>query len=661
MSSSPPPQNPPSSSLSTVAALWRLKPFVRPVIWRLAGGAASALAAAVIALMIPIVLEQIIRGPVESGEFGAIAWGAVAVLGLALGEALMVFLRRQFVLKPSTEVEYRMRTELYARLQTLPVAFHDRWQSGQLLSRMMQDISLIRRWLAFGLVLLVVNILTIIIGAALLFRWHWLLGTIFLVTAVPLWVRGYLFEKRYGALTRRSQDQAGDLATSVEESVHGIRVLKAFGRGTHALRRFSRQAETLRETEMSKASAIASIWFWLDLMPQIAFGLSLMSGIWLISQGAIELPELFAFFAMATVLRWPIESIGFLFSFMLDARTATDRVFEIFSETNTISNPAHPVHIAEPRGELAFEGAHFRYQDAGAGERDLLDGVDLVLRPGETMALVGLTGSGKTTLTTLPTRLYDVTDGRVTLDGVDVRDLPLAELRRHIAMAFEDATLFSASVRENVLLGRAELDPHSEEGERVLREALDVAQASFVDALPEGTETVIGEEGLSLSGGQRQRLALARAVAAKPKVLVLDDPLSALDVDTEALVEEALRHVLADTTAMIVAHRPSTVALADRVALLESGRITAVGTHSELLRTSRHYRHVISSLEAEEAARTGAIPVVGAGAAPAAGTTDDKTADRADDEARTVIDEGIRRAEADHADEELLTEKEVRP
>lgn len=624
-------QNPPaSSSLSTAAALWRLKPFVRPVIWRLAGGAASALAAAIIALMIPIVLEQIIRGPVQTGELGAIVWGAVAVLGLALGEALMVFLRRQFVLKPSTEVEYRMRTDLYARLQTLPVAFHDRWQSGQLLSRMMQDISLIRRWLAFGLVLLVVNILTIIIGAVLLFRWHWLLGTIFIVTAIPLWVRGYLFEKRYGALTRRSQDQAGDLATSVEESVHGIRVLKAFGRGTHALSRFSRQAETLRETEMSKAGAIASIWFWLDLMPQIAFGLSLMSGIWLISQGAIELPELFAFFAMATVLRWPIESIGFLFSFMLDARTATDRVFEIFSETNTITDPENPVHIENPRGELAFRDAHFRYQDAGAQERDLLDGIDLVLRPGETMALVGLTGSGKTTLTTLPTRLYDVTSGSVTLDGVDVRDLPLAELRQHIAMAFEDATLFSATVRENVLLGRAELDVHSEEAERVLREALDVAQASFVDALPDGTETVIGEEGLSLSGGQRQRLALARAVAAKPKVLVLDDPLSALDVDTEALVEEALRHVLADTTAMIVAHRPSTVALADRVALLEAGRITAVGTHSELLRSSRHYRHVISSLEAEEAARTGAIPVI------------------RDEEGDDI------------ADEDLISEKEVR-
>jgi len=603
-----------SSSLSTFAALWRLKPFVQPIIGRLIGGALSALAAAVIALMIPIVLEQVVKnfdlGSGANSAVGFVFAGAFGVLALAFGEAAMVWLRRWFILTPATEVEFQMRAELYSRLQNLPVAFHDRWQSGQLLSRMMQDIGLIRRWIAFGLILLVVNVLTIIIGAVLLFRWHWLLGVIFLVTGVPMWIQGYLFEKRYGTLARRSQDQAGDLATSVEESVHGIRVLKAFGRGKHALSRFSRQAETLRETELSKARAIAEIWFWLDLMPQIAFGLSLISGIWLIAQGQIDVPQLFAFFAMAAVLRWPIESIGFLFSFMLDARTATDRVFDIYQETNTITDPEKPVRLGQARGELAFEGAHFRYQDAGPSERDLLDGIDLVLRPGETMALVGLTGSGKTTLTTLPARLYDVTAGRVTLDGVDVRDLELAELRRHVAMAFEDATLFSASVRENVLLGRADLDIHGEEAERVLREALDVAQAGFVDTLPDGVETIIGEEGLSLSGGQRQRLALARAVAADPKVLVLDDPLSALDVDTEALVEEALRHVLAETTALIVAHRPSTVALADRVALLERGRITAVGTHSELLRTSSHYRHVISSLEAEEAARTGAIDII---------------------------------------------------
>ncbi len=588
--------------LSTFRSLARLLPFARPVLPRLSLGALSALIASLLALGIPLVLEQIVsaEGPIASGDPWLIALGAGAVLLLGLLEALMVWARRWFVLSPATSVEYQLRTDFYSRLQRLPVAFHDRWQSGQLLSRMMQDISLIRRWLAFGLVLLVVNMITIVVGSAILFSWHWLLGTVFVVVSAPLWIAGFVFENRYGALSRQSQDQAGDLATAVEESVHGIRVLKAFGRGSHALRKFARQAETLRETEIDKAKAVGWIWFWLVLLPDIAFALCLGAGIFLVQAGEIDTAALIAFFAMATILRWPVESIGFLFSFLVDARTATDRIFEVFDERNTIVDPENPVSIDSPRGELVFEGARFRYQDAGPAERDLLDGIDLSLRPGETMALVGLTGSGKTTLTTLPGRLYDVTGGRVLLDGVDVRDLSLTELRRHVGMAFEDATLFSQTVRENVLLGREDLDPRSPEGERVLREALQVAQAGFIEDLPDGVDTVIGEEGLSLSGGQRQRLALARAVAARPAVLVLDDPLSALDVDTEALVEDALREVLAETTALVVAHRPSTVTLADRVALLEEGRITAVGTHSELLRTSEHYRHVISSLEDEQ-------------------------------------------------------------
>jgi len=282
-------------------------------------------------------------------------------------------------------------------------------------------------------------------------------------------------------------------------------------------------------------------------------------------------------------------------SMTFDTRTAVDRFFEVMDAPNAIQDPEHPKTIRSPEGRLKFTDVHFRYEDSAAQYPDLIDGLDLTLEPGETMALVGLTGSGKSTVTALTTRLYDVTGGSITLDGVDIRDLTRIDLRRHIAMAFEDATLFSASVRDNVLLGRPEAS------EDDLAEALEIAQSAFVYDLPEGLDTRVGEEGLSLSGGQRQRLALARAVAAKPEVLVLDDPLSALDVDTEALVEAALRRVLAATTALIVAHRPSTVMLADRVALLQGGRITAVGKHSELLASNEHYRFVISSLEDEEA------------------------------------------------------------
>ncbi|MFM5967934.1 MAG: ABC transporter ATP-binding protein, partial [Micrococcales bacterium] len=278
------------------------------------------------------------------------------------------------------------------------------------------------------------------------------------------------------------------------------------------------------------------------------------------------------------------------------AKTAITRFFEVLDAPIEIDDPATPKTIAAPKGRLEFKNVSFKYPDAPADAAPLLDGVNLTLEPGESVALIGITGSGKTTLTALSTRLYEVTGGAIELDGVDIRDLTREELRRHMAMAFEDATLFSASVRDNVLLGR----PEATEDE--LAQALEIAQAGFVYELPERLDTKIGEEGLSLSGGQRQRLALARAVAAKPSVLILDDPLSALDVDTEAMVEDALRTVLTATTALIVAHRPSTVQLADRVALLENGRITAVGKHSELLATNAHYRHVIASLDEEKEA-----------------------------------------------------------
>ena len=588
---------------STLRALMRLYPYARPAVPRIVLGMVAALLAAVVALLIPVVLQLLVDGPLSSGDRSQV-WPAFAVvLGLGVVEAFMIAARRRLVLTPSTHVEASMRNALYAKLQDLPVAFHDRWQSGQLLSRSVSDLSLIRRWLAFGLVLLVVNLLTIVVGFVVLFFYSWVLGLLFVVASIPVFVVSLAFEKRYSLVARRSQDQVGDLATSVEESVHGIRVLKAFGRGKHSLREFEKQAEDLRGTEIEKARAVSKLWLWLLLVPDVAFALCLLGGIWLAADGQLTVGQLFAFFATATVLRWPVESIGFLLSMTFDTRTAADRFFEVMDSTNTVTDPAEPRTIAEPRGRLEFRNAHFRYQDSPAQFADLVDGVDLVLEPGETMALVGLTGSGKTTLLALVPRLYDVTDGQVLLDGVDVRDLTREELRRHVGMAFEDATLFSATVRDNVLLGRPDLADDPEEADRVLREALEISQSDFVERLPHGVDTRVGEEGLSLSGGQRQRLALARAIAARPAVLVLDDPLSALDVDTEARVEAGLRRVLVSTTSLIVAHRPSTVTLADRVALLENGVVTAVGTHSDLLAANEHYRYVISSLDDDTTTR----------------------------------------------------------
>ncbi len=594
----------PSPRRNTLRALLRLYPYARPALPRLGWGALAALLAGLVALAIPQVLARLVDSGLAGNDPGAVWPAVLLVLGLGIVEAVLIALRRWFVLTPGTHIEARMRNALYSRLQDLPVAFHDRWPSGQLLSRAVSDLNLIRRWVSFGLVLLSVNFLTIIVGVGILLSVNTTLGLIFLLCSIPIWIYGYIFEGKYSVIARRSQDQAGDLATAVEESVHGIRVLKAFGRGKFALSNFTVQAEDLRGTEIDKARAIAGIWLWLLLVPDVAFALCLVAGVWLTGQGELSVGQLVGFFATATVLRFPVESIGFLLSMTFDARTATDRFFDILDTPNTITDPENPVVLERPVGRLAFDDVHFRYPDSPERFPDLLNGVSLVLEPGETMALVGLTGSGKSTLTALTTRLYDVTDGAVAVDGIDVRDLGRAELRSHLAMAFEDATLFSASVRDNVLLGRDSTGDQEGDEDRDLAAALQIAQAGFVHDLPRGVDTLVGEEGMSLSGGQRQRLALARAVAARPAVLILDDPLSALDVNTEALVESALRELLVSTTTLIVAHRPSTVLLADRVALLQDGRISAVGTHAELLAGNAHYSFVISSLEDEERRET---------------------------------------------------------
>jgi len=581
----------------TIRTLLRIFPYTKAALPRIILGTIAALGAHMLALQIPQFMQSLVNaidvtGGSKQHSLDALYPAVFWVLVLGILEALMVLGRRWLVLIPGTHVEANLRRTLYAKLQKLPVSFHDKWPSGQLLSRATQDLSLIRRWLSFGLVLLLANGITIIVGLGILYSYSWILGTIFLVIVAPLWVIGFRFEKSYHTTARKSQDQSGDLATAVEQSVHGIRVLKAFGRGKFITEKFVNDATELRKTELVKARMVATLWWSLSVIPEIALGVSLFVGVILVENNQLTIGGLAAFILTTRVLHWPMDSIGFLLSMTIDARTAVERFFEVIDTPSGIDDPDEATEIQEVRGRLVFEDVHFRYQDAPEGEPDLLRGINLELMPGESVALIGVTGCGKTTLTALATRLYEVTGGSIKLDGVDIRELTAVELRSHLAMAFEDATLFSASIRDNVLLG----NPDASEDD--LQQALAIAQAQFAYDLPEGLETKIGEEGLSLSGGQRQRLALARAVAAKPAVLVLDDPLSALDVDTEAMVEDALRTVLKATTALIVAHRPSTVQLADKVALMQDGRITAFGKHSELLATNDHYRFVISSLDA---------------------------------------------------------------
>ncbi|MGQ4483068.1 ABC transporter ATP-binding protein [Streptomyces sp. SAS_276] len=585
------------SALRTLARLW---PYVRPVRVRLFSAAGVAVVASCTGLVFPLVLKWMVDGPVAERDAAGVWLGALYLLLLGIAEAGLFGLRRWLVARPLSHVEAEMRADLYRHLQRLPVSFHDRWASGQLLSRGTTDLMLLRMFLAFPLTFLLVNAVTILTGVIIMLLQDWTLGMVILGPAIPVIVTCVIFEQRYARVARLAQDQVGDLTTVVEESVLGIRIIKGFGRHRSQARAFRDLSRTLRGTELHKARLLATIWGVIVTLPELALGATLVLGTVQVADGDLSAGTLVAFLSTALALRWPVESIGFLLAMSQEAATATERYFEVMDEAreeealfrgagNGATSPHAP---ARDHDGIRFTHVTFRYPDAPPDSPPTLDTIDLHIRPGESMALVGATGTGKTTLTALVPRLHEVTSGQITLDGEDITAMPRDSLRALVAVAFEEPTLFSATVGENVLMGAGEAA-----GEPELNRALAVAQADFVHTLPQGTDTQVGEQGLSLSGGQRQRLALARAVVGNPRFLVLDDPLSALDVHTEAAVEAALRQVLADTTALIVAHRPSTVLLADRVALLSDGRITAVGTHQELLRTNAEYAHLMSGAD----------------------------------------------------------------
>ncbi|MGH3833966.1 MAG: ABC transporter ATP-binding protein [Pseudonocardiaceae bacterium] len=574
---------------------WGLGAYVRPVWGRLVGSGVAALGGLLGGLMIPLVLQRIIDGPVAHGDRAALVALSLGVLALGVLEVGLIYLRRMLVARPTTDIEKRLRADLYQHLQRLPVAFHDRWPSGQLLSRAVSDLTTIRLFLTVAGIFVVVNVLTALVGFVILLVIAPTLGVLAVIMAVPLVLLGRRYQRRYELAARLAQERSGDLATTVEESTLGIRVLKSFGHGPRATQKFLAQARELRQTELTKAGLLATLWALMIALPELTLAAALAIGGYSVAAGSLSLGTVVGAVTILTYLRWPLDSLGWLLAETGKAAAANARYWEVRDTVATVTDRPAPRPAARPvRGALRLEGVRFRYPGAAA---EVLRGVDLDVRPGETLALVGATGSGKTTLTALIPRLADVTGGRILLDGVDVRELALVELRTLVASAFENTVLFSASVRENVALGAPEASDDQ------VRRALRVARAEeFVDALPWGLDTRIGERGLTLSGGQRQRLALARAVlgggaVGTPAVLVLDDPLSALDVHTEAEVEAALRRVLRGVTALVVAHRPSTVRLADRVALLADGRIAAVGTHAELLAKVPGYRWLLSTLD----------------------------------------------------------------
>ena len=562
----------------------RLLPYLKPYKVRWIAMLIAAFASLGATVAIPLMTKAVIDGPVRHQDQRGLWILGSAALAVGMSEATLWFIRRWLVARATMGVEADIRKDLYARLQILPMSFHGRWQSGQLLSRIMNDLSTIRGFLSFGLLFLLLNVIQIIVVTGILLAMYWPLGVVVVVSIVPITATVLHFQRQFTKLSRAAQDQSGNVATHVEEQALGLRVVKAFGREEFAYERFDDRATTLYDTEISKVGVSAKFWTLLEVIPNLTLIVVLGIGAYAAGHGLVTMGTLVAFITMMLSLVWPVASLGFLLSMTQESMTAANRVAEIFDAPREITDG--PDTTAPRRGRLELVDVGFRF--AGTNEWALRH-VNLTVEPGETVALVGATGSGKSVLAALLSRLHDVTEGEIRIDGRDIREMSLPVLRRAVATAFEDPTLFSMSVAENLRLGNPDASDEQ------LAQAVDVAAADFVYDLPFGLDTRIGEQGMSLSGGQRQRLSLARALLAGPIILVLDDTLSALDVHTEAVVTEALGRVLASVTGVIVAHRASTVLLADKVALLERGTITRVGTHAELLSDAPEYRYLLAA------------------------------------------------------------------
>jgi ATP-binding cassette subfamily B protein len=566
-------------------ALRRYLPYLRPYVGLVIVFGIAQLGSLAASAAIPKVIQSIIDGPITHHQLGAMVPLAALLVGIGVLEFAFIYLRRNYSGVASLRMETDLRNDFYAHLQNLQVAFHDNWQSGQLLSRAISDIATVRRFVSFGLIWFLQTIVTFIVVFVLMLNLDWVLALVVVACMLPIAYFSNKFHDKYKVIARRLQDQQGDLTTVIEEMATGVRIIKAFGRMPLMQQRFEDQARLLKTTSLTGIEARARLWTQLNFLPNLSLVAVLLLGGINVVQGRLTIGGLVAFMSYVFMLTWPMDAIGWVLSMSEECQTASERLNEVLDSRPEIADRAGARALDVCRGRVELRGVGFKYPKSNDW---VLRNVNLVIEPGETLGLVGRTGSGKTSLAYLLPRLYDIAEGQVLLDGVDVRDLTLRSLRSHIGVAFEDPILFSASVHENLVMGRSVVS----DGE--LKRAIEVAQAGFVWDLPWGLETRVGEQGYTLSGGQRQRLALARAVLGRPQVLVLDDPLSSVDVHTEAVIEASLATVLEGVTALLVVHRPSTLALADRVALIDGGTVVATGTHTDLMRSNDLYRALLS-------------------------------------------------------------------
>jgi ATP-binding cassette, subfamily B, bacterial len=574
-------------------AAWR---FVREVVRSQSGGVAGAVTSGLFwqagAVAAPLVVKYAIDNGVVTKDHHALIVWLLVLLGVGLLEVVAGGLRHIYAIRNRSQSDARVRDALFAHALRLDATYHDRVGPGELLSRASSDSQHIARMMdAIGHT--IGYVLTVVAVAIVMLVLDWKLALVILIPLPFVSVGAWLYSRRYDRGTRRLQESWGAASTLVEETISGIRVVKGLGAGDALSARFGRRSDEIFCRAMDLARLDAIFIPVLEMLPLLGIATVLWLGGRSVIASDLSVGSFVAFNAYVVMLVWPLRVLGQRVTTVQKALAASGRILEVLEAEPRLREPRHPAELERPlRGDVRLDAVRFGHD----GDRAVLDGLELHVAPGESLALVGATGSGKSTVAGLLARLYDPEDGRVLLDGHDLRELRLDDVRGAVALVFEETFLFSESVRENVRVGRPDAND-----EDVRRAAELAGAAEFIGELPDGYETVLGERGFSLSGGQRQRIAIARAILADPAVLVLDDATSAVDATKEHEIRGALADVMRGRTTLVIAHRPATIALADRVAVLEGGRIVDEGTHGELLRRSERYRALLA-LESEAAA-----------------------------------------------------------
>jgi ATP-binding cassette, subfamily B, bacterial len=573
--------------------LRRMRPLLAARKWAFAGSLLAALVAMLAQVAAPRVVMAAIDQALEARTAG-IAPFVWALIGLGVTRGVLTYVYRNHLYRLAYALEYDLRVGMFTKFSELSFSFFDRVQSGQLISRANSDIRSVQMFLTFA-PLMALQVVSFFFAFVLMLRVHVPLAIVALLPLPFVYVVGVRMRDLMFPVSWIVQARLADVATTVEENVTGARVVKSFAAEEPQIALLTRHARRLRWATIRQIDVRAAYAPVMENLPRLGMALVLLYGGILTINGQVTIGTIVAFSTYVVLLQAPFRMLGFLLLLSQRASASAGRIFEILDEAPEITDRPGAVDLIDPRGELAFEDVTFRYADGPA----VLDGLDLLVAPGETVAVVGRTGSGKSTLARLLTRFYDVEDGAVRIDGHDVRDLTLASLRAQVSMVLDEPFLFSASIRDNITYGRPDATGAQV---RAVAEAADAA--AFIEALPEGYDTPVGERGYTLSGGQRQRIAIARTLLVDPKVLILDDATSAIDVHVEDRIHKALGALLRGRTTLVIAHRLSTIALADRVVLLERGRIVADGTHAGLMATEPRYAEVLAHVTERAPAAT---------------------------------------------------------